>query len=372
MANTHSLERVSLNSDEIVKVGSVSPERFTYPDADYKIEIISIEKIEKGVQVLARAWMPNGKQIGFGRDGSVDIERFRIFNPSIMVQDPLGDIEITTVNPPTVAEAFRGEGEQIEVLHYRKDPKAAIMRTLCVVLNAKKQTFTDTKITEGLIGSTSSTFISVAGSNSPMDASVQNQDESVWSTCRDATAGDESNTIQPKSNVYVGQFSSNYYIGRAFLLFDTSAITDTDTLDSATLTLTAEGLVEDYDNDAYAYQAIYQATPAANDAIVNGDFDQISRTIFSNKIDIGTWDGTDGNTNVYTLTTAGKAEIDFAGISKFSIQLGHDAENHVYNSGGSNENSARFYMADQGSNQPLLTVEHSVAAATFTQKAIIF
>jgi len=43
------------------------------------VEIVEQRTIPSGIEVFARAWNENG-QIGFGPDGTVDIERFKIFN----------------------------------------------------------------------------------------------------------------------------------------------------------------------------------------------------------------------------------------------------------------------------------------------------
>src|SRR3990167_7852294 len=52
------------------------------------VELGQVEEITGGVQLLARAWRTSdGVAIGFGRDGSVEWERFRIYNPPIMVPD---------------------------------------------------------------------------------------------------------------------------------------------------------------------------------------------------------------------------------------------------------------------------------------------
>src|SRR3989344_2016473 len=63
------------------------PVQYTDPTYGVTREIQSVQKIEGGIEILARAWK-DGKQLGFGKDGSVEIERFKIFNPPILVDDP--------------------------------------------------------------------------------------------------------------------------------------------------------------------------------------------------------------------------------------------------------------------------------------------
>ena len=63
-------EKVSLKAEEIVRV----TEKKQYERKDVKLEIVDTAKTQGGVEVFARAWR-DGQQIGFGKDGTVDIER---------------------------------------------------------------------------------------------------------------------------------------------------------------------------------------------------------------------------------------------------------------------------------------------------------
>ena len=64
-----------------------------YTDTTYglRIKVDSIAKIHGGIELYARAWKDN-EPLGFGADGSVEIERFKIYNPPILVEDPNGSI----------------------------------------------------------------------------------------------------------------------------------------------------------------------------------------------------------------------------------------------------------------------------------------
>lgn len=89
LAGMSAKERANIKAAEIAKGNPIG----VYQDATYglRIEIQSISKIEGGVEIFARAWRGSA-QLGFGEDGSVEWERFRIFNPPILVDDPAGDI----------------------------------------------------------------------------------------------------------------------------------------------------------------------------------------------------------------------------------------------------------------------------------------
>src|SRR3990167_7351815 len=93
LENKTGKEKANIKGQEIAKqVVSVARTNVKSSGADFDIEVVETKAIEGGVEVFARAWTPDGKQVGFGKDGSVDLERFVFINPPILVVDPLGDI----------------------------------------------------------------------------------------------------------------------------------------------------------------------------------------------------------------------------------------------------------------------------------------
>ena len=118
-------ERATMKGLEIAKIGAIEHTK----RAHYDIEIVSMKSIPEGVEVLARAWGENG-QIGFGRDGSIDIERFRFINPPVLIDDPNGNIVRTSVDSRTLETIER---------RLREDPKEALLQSLEHVINVKKQ-----------------------------------------------------------------------------------------------------------------------------------------------------------------------------------------------------------------------------------------
>ena len=83
LAGKSAKERADIKGHEIAEIGALS--RLTH--GAYDIEVVSMEAIDGGVAVFARAWDKSGQQIGFGKQGTVDIERFLIYNPPILVPD---------------------------------------------------------------------------------------------------------------------------------------------------------------------------------------------------------------------------------------------------------------------------------------------
>jgi len=100
LTNKTAKEKAQLKSIELAKV-KISK----FKKGDFDIEIIGdIKEIEvngvNGIELFATA-KKNGKPCGFGKDGSIDIERFRFFNPPILVDDKNGDIIEERTNPIT-------------------------------------------------------------------------------------------------------------------------------------------------------------------------------------------------------------------------------------------------------------------------------
>jgi YD repeat-containing protein len=104
-------ERADIKGQQIAKIGPVA--RVTH--GNYDIQIVSMSPITQCVAVFARAWDRSGQQIGFGPGGVVDIERFLIYNPPILVPDASGTIVRMYVNSFTgkkTTQAFREDPER--------------------------------------------------------------------------------------------------------------------------------------------------------------------------------------------------------------------------------------------------------------------
>jgi hypothetical protein len=302
LLSKNSTERASIKSTEIAKLNCSGE----YIKDDIKIEIIGeIKKIESkgqaGVEVFAKGWK-NGKPLGFGKDGSVEIERFRIFNPPILVEDPKGDI-VRKYQLPT--------GEEIQRV-LREDPIEAIRSSISHT--AKIVGKENTKIIKGKIGNTTSTFYPQAGSgggNSSVDGYVLNSG-STYSTVRGAASGSAVSNdggILTWSNYKSG---ATYGVERAIIVFDTSALGDGDTIDSATLSLYGPASVNNVDSDS---MSIVGATPASDNVLVVGDYSQIGTTKFASDIAFASLSL--GGYNDFSLNASGLSNISKTGASKF-------------------------------------------------------
>src|SRR3990167_8166475 len=201
-----SREKADIKSEAIKN--ALSPTLFTKDGFD--IEVRSIAKIDRGVEIYARAWK-DGKPVGF-IDGSVEIERFRIFNPPILVPDPLGGI----IRP------YTDDKGNIKTLIYREDPLEAIKQTLAHTIKVSAKD--GSKIIKGKIGNTTSTFFPDADVESTsVEGMIQVVDVATWEGAQDATTG-TANDSAASSVVGTRTDANGTTLRRAYLLFDTSAI----------------------------------------------------------------------------------------------------------------------------------------------------
>lgn len=175
------------------------------------------------VEVFARAWK-NGKPIGFG-DGSVEIERFIVRNPPILV--PADDGPIIRDDRP-----------------FREDAAAAFRAVLVDTIKAVGKP--DAAPLAGKRGATTYTIYGDAS-----DGYLQSASSSTYSTAQgSAASSDTSSTV-----FLTGQRKNgaNYDIYEGFLAFDTSGVTGSVT--AATLSLYGgfDASTTDFDYQARLY-----------------------------------------------------------------------------------------------------------------------
>jgi len=323
-----------------------------------RIEIIGdITEIEGGVQLFARAWK-NGKQLGFGRDGTVEIERFLIYNPPILVDDPNGDIVREWKEEDAVTKEVTPRQRKL-----REDPVEAILQVMVdnVALIGKE----DTNIIKNKIGNTTSTFFPDAFTETTsVDGSIKfSNSDNTWSTVRGASAGHNAYPSDSITN-FVGYLSGESTgweeLYRAFVLFDTSPIPDNDVISSATLSIYGQSKSDGLGNAIEAY--IVTTTPASNTDLVVGDFDQVGSVRQSDTdISYSSWDTT--GYNDYVLNSTGRNNISLVGVSKFGAIEKKDFSNtEPSRPSNSTQDRLRAYMADElgTTKDPKLVVEHGV------------
>src|SRR3990167_6499796 len=216
---------------EVAKLNCIPKVRRTSLYGDYYIEVTEMKAIERGIELYARAWDSNNQQIGFGRDGTIDLERFVILNPPILVEDPAGSVAITVNADPT--------GVKAQTFRFREDLRESLLQSLEHTLAVKQQKYDSSKIVRGKKGNTTTTVYPNPDPESTSVDGVSGVTNGVtFALAHDAADGnytDDTSNAHNACNVEVT--TAVYQIIRGFFLFDTSAIPDTDVIDSGTLSL---------------------------------------------------------------------------------------------------------------------------------------
>jgi len=350
-----SVEKIKIKSEELAKV---SIGKFKKNDLD--IEIIGdIKEIDGGIELFAKAWK-DGKQLGFGKDGSVEIERFRFFNPPVLVGDVNGDI---------VREFTDVATKEIKQRKLKYDPEEAIKQILEQTINVVGKD--GSNIIIGKVGNTTSTFYSAAGANSPVDGYAQHRTGGAgtgvsWSTLVGAAGttaivtGTQTYAFSILADTTSGQWR---IIRRGIQLFNTAAI-DTDEISSATFSL--KGIAKSDTLSTTPNVNIYSSNPASDSNLVGGDYDSLGSTEFSSSVAYA--DLTNDSTTYvdFILNASGIAAIDKTGISKLGTR---NANRDVANSSPTWSSGAQSYWlayyADEAgtTSDPKLVVEHSAAVS---------
>lgn len=347
-------EQENFKSEEIAKIGMSGV--FTEDIYGLTIDILRVEKIQDGIQIFARAWKGE-EQIGFG-DGSVDIERFRVFNPPILVDDSNGDI---------VREFTNTSNGEIVIRKLREDPEAAIKLTLAHTIHVSGKE--GATIVPCRIGNTTDTFFPGAGGDptSGYAERVVGAGETFSAirtgsgTNNDEGALNQAGTVEAKG-VDVDKYVT---MARGIHGFDTSSIPDTDVVTSATFSLygrstTGVALLQSL--------VIDRMVPASSAGVANSDYNIANWAGVeqaSNRVADSAW--STSAYNDFTLNATGRANVSKTGNSWFGTRTSGEFDNVAPTWISAQASQFQVYAAAQAgtSNDPQLVVVHGPPTASF-------
>lgn len=351
------IEKATIKGQEIVKI---APLVKTTRGA-LKIKIRNVNAIEGGLEVYLRAWDLDGNQYGFGKDGTIDIERFRVMNPPILVDDANGGIVRESIDSST--------GETI-IRKLREDPKEALLQSLehTIGLVAKD----GSNIVAGKVGKTTTTLFPAAGAVAPADGriGVHSGDETL-TTLRD-TGGSATKFFnmtettegiaELRASTTTDQFRQ---LVRGGMAFDLSVV-GSDTISSAILsifggsTTKANGLGGSPEIDITSFSPASFSTWATSDyAIANFGSDVYGSVTYA------AW--SDSGYNDFTFSAAGRTYLEGGTTKAVCSRVDWEVNNSF---GGSWASMADlvvqgFYADESGtSKDPKLVVEHAEAVDT--------
>ena len=338
LINKNSKEKSQIKSLEIAKLKHSGI--YDSPQYGVKIEIIGdVKAIEingqHGIELFAKAWRGT-QQLGFGSDGSVEIERFRIFNPQILVRNKENKI----------IKDF--------VLRTKEDIASIANQVGVLGFNIKR----------GKIGNTTTTIYPQAGEgggNVTCDG-VQCYNSTAagesWATVHDSAgnATDDTASSQgitcPKGGTTTNNWSQ---ICRMGFSFDITAIPDTDLISSATFDLYVTGKQDDF-SDSYS---LVNFTPGNAADFGTSDYGQHGITKQATDLTIASF--TNGVYNSWTLNSTGLTTISNAlagNIVKFGVRGLADLNNSAPSWVSGGQSRITHDTAD-GTNKPRLVVVHS-------------
>ena len=357
-------------ANEIAKINSIPKVHRISVYGDYYIEIQSITAIEGGISVLVRAWDSNNDAIGFGKDGTVEIETFNIYNPSILVRDD--------VNGTIEDSSFDRNLGKIVVQKFREDLEEALLQDIEHTISVKQQKHDDSRIILGKIGNTTNTFYPQADATATSSADGNPRRNAVNETFDTIRNGVGKASVSANTNDGCGLLeasaTSNQYddLSKCLMSFDTSTLNDTDTIDSAIFSIYANTVSDQLGanfelvvtkgsmlNITSTADADYEATTGA-------DFD----FQYADRIDFGAI--TTGQYNNYTLyATSALANISKTATSTFATRSYNDVYDTLTGITWANAEFAQINhsMADaSGQTQdPKLVVETTVAVVAIPQ-----
>lgn len=341
---TSQLVGKDFKTQENIKAAAIVKNNFvgTFTSGIYTVQITQVDQIEGGVQIFARAWK-NGKQLGFGSDGTVDIERFRMINSPILVADTLGNIVVTEKDIDGTVSSKT----------YREDTLVSTQNQLVDTIRIVGKD--GANIVPGKIGHTTATVFGVAAAL----GTIEGTNNASYTTIHDGATGQAAYTSGVNTQNEV--FGGSYLIMRAPLIFDTSTVPSGSTVSSAVYSITPTGSTRSGDGSS---ATIVSFTGSASAITVN-DFD---------KTKWGTTSGgatamsslTSGAYRDITLNATGIGYLTLGGTSKIGLRDSGDIAGNVPSGLG-----ARLASSEGGGFPSKLVITYTAPVASPPAQDII-
>jgi hypothetical protein len=211
---------------------------------------------------------------------------------------------------------------------------------------------------------TVSTFYSGAGDS--VDGEASHNQTTSWATVRAGAGNSSSYTANVNLVGEVKGTSPNWEaINRLFALYDTSALPDGDTIDSAVNNYTGSS-TPDFNNDFAESASLTSSNPASNTAIANSDYGTLGTTLFAASILFSNIVHDDATVTVFTLNAAGLAAIDATGTTKFGIRTLSDLSDSEPSGATNDMSRVWFHMEEEtvpGDRRPNLVITHTTPPA---------
>lgn len=339
----------------------------------YEIEITAVNvRDEGGLEVFARAWKDN-VPLGFGKDGSVEFERFIIPDPPVLVPEYDGIVDYqrqyAVLDPAT-------ETVSTSTSSFKEDPQRALQEM--IAQNVKITGKEGTAITPGKVGSTTfgPTYSGVGDGGLGRKTFGGGTDAADWSGEQTATAAQQIDSTSAflGANFGIGWFYQNntnrYWLERVIVHFNTADIPDTDTIDSATISAYPQtaGEISNTDNTGSDYIYWCEASPAATSSLTANDYNDICDSVGAptertSTIDLSALNGTAYND--FTVNAGGLSQFSKTGWDSWGGRIGDDVTAEPSGTRNVGDwNRVLFESSEEAgtTKDPKLVIEHSAAA----------
>jgi len=158
------------------------------------------------------------------------------------------------------------------------------------------------------------------------------------------------------------------YMRRVFVLFDTSTLGDSDSIDSATMELVvlSGGIIDNFTDSI----SMVTTNPVSATAIAVGDYSRILAVKQAADLTVAGLTADSSTYNAFTLNSTGRGNISLDGITKFGIRTTAENDDDEPSWVSDKGTKVTFLSADHsGSVKPKLVVTHT---SPFTPKAMMF
>jgi hypothetical protein len=159
-----------------------------------------------------------------------------------------------------------------------------------------------------------------------MDGEVSVQFGGPWdfSSLRGQGAGDSADAGSSLMTVFLsaGSVEDEWsQLGRALILFDTSALPNGDAISAAVFGYYAHSKNDDFSDTLQ----LVGSSPASNNSIDVEDYDEVGAVAYGSAVSLSAI--TTSAMNTITLNATGRAAISLTGVSKFALRCGKDFNN---------------------------------------------
>jgi len=181
------------------------------------------------------------------------------------------------------------------------------------------------------------------------------------------------NASLPSASEIIAQLTANTTtnhfkrLRRMIFLFDTSALPDSDAIDSATMDFVATLSTNTYSETAFV--ALVTSTPASNTNIVDADYAQLGTVDQATDLNVASVTADSSTYNLFTLNSTGLGNISKTSITKFGMRLAFDADNSSPTWGSNHDAKTHVATAEEvlsGDKRPRLVVTHTAPSAAIT------